>query len=113
MPSNFAQIEPLLRSVRRSTKPIMQNLHEVVLYLLGTGCQWRYLPPEFPKWSTVYAYWSKWSQPDQHGVSVLERALKKSGWRDPRETGAQRMHDVLDRGRAERQERGHGGMQGL
>ena len=104
----FAEIEPLLRSVRRSTKPIKIDLYEVfcaVLYLLRTGCQWRYLPPQFPKWSTVYAYWSKWSEPDQRGVSVLQQALKKSGWRGPRETGAQRLQHVLDRGRAEREER--------
>ena len=85
----FAEIEPLLRSVRRSTKPIKLDLYEVfcaVLYLLRTGCQWRYLPPQFPKWQNVYAYWRKWSEPDQHGVSVPEQALKKSGWRGPRET---------------------------
>ena len=104
----FAEIEPLLRSVRRSTKPMTLDLYEVfcaVLYLLRTGCQWRFLPPEFPKWQNVYAYWRKWSEPDEHGISVLERALKKSGWRGPRETGAQRLQHVLDRGRAERQER--------
>ncbi|MBE7527033.1 MAG: IS5 family transposase [Burkholderiales bacterium] len=75
----FAGIEPLLRSVRRSTKPTTVDLYEVfcaVLYLLRTGCQWRFLPGEFPKWQSVYAYWRKWSEPDQHGVSVLERALK-------------------------------------
>ncbi len=112
----FAEIESLLRSVRRSTKPTELNLYEVfcaVLYLLRTGCQWRYLPPQFPKWQSVYAYWRKWSEPDQHGVSVLERALKKSGWRGPRETGAQRMQRVLDRGRAEREELGHGGPEGV
>ena len=99
----FAEIEPLLRSVRRSTKPMTLDLYEVfcaVLYLLRTGCQWRFLPPEFPKWQNVYAYWRKWSEPDEHGISVLERALKKSGWRGPRETGAQRLQHVLDRGRA-------------
>nr|WP_225784385.1 IS5 family transposase [Xenophilus sp. Marseille-Q4582] len=75
----FAEIEPLLRGVRRSTKPIKLDLYEVfcaVLYLLRTGCQWRYLPPDFPKWQNVYAYWRKWSEPDPHGVSVLEQALK-------------------------------------
>nr|WP_157112264.1 IS5 family transposase [Pandoraea faecigallinarum] len=75
----FSEIEPLLRSVRRRTKPTTVDLYEVfcaVLYLLRTGCQWRFLPSEFPKWQTVYAYFSKWSQPDQHGVSVLEQALK-------------------------------------
>ena len=112
----FSEIEPLLRSVRRSTKPIELDLYEVfcaVLYLLRTGCQWRFLPPQFPKWQNVYAYWRKWSAPDLHGVSVLEQALKKSGWRGPRETGAQRLKRVLDRGRAEREEHGHGDLEGL
>ncbi len=112
----FAAIEPLLRNVRRSTKPTTVDLYEVfcaVLYLLRTGCQWRFLPSEFPKWQSVYAYWRKWSEPDQHGMSVLERALKKSGWRGPYETGAQRRQHVLDRGRAKREEHGHGGPEGL
>src|SRR5690606_7662089 len=62
----FAEIEPLLRSVRRSTKPTTIDLYEVfcaVLYLLRTGCQWRFLPGEFPKWQSVYAYWRKWNEP--------------------------------------------------
>jgi transposase len=112
----FEEIEPMLRSVRRRTKPATVDLYEVfcaVLYLLRTGCQWRFLPSEFPKWQTVYAYFSKWSQPDQHGVSVLERALKKSGWRGPYETGAKRTADAIDRGRAEREEHGHSDPQGL
>ncbi len=112
----FAEIEPLLRSVRRNTKPITIDLYEVfcaVLYLLRTGCQWRFLPQTFPKWQTVYAYWSKWREPDADGVSVLQRVLKKSGWRGPYETGAQRHTNALDRGRAEREEHGHGRAQGL
>ncbi|CAH1905382.1 hypothetical protein NTGHW29_590007 [Candidatus Nitrotoga sp. HW29] len=50
-----------------------------MLYVLRTGCQWKFLPSEFPKWQTVYAYFAKWSKPDEHDISVLERALKKSG----------------------------------
>ncbi|SBV50842.1 transposase [Xanthomonas bromi] len=49
------------------------------------------LPEAFPKWRTVHAYFRIWSEVDADGVSLLERALKKSGWRGPRETGAQRM----------------------
>lgn len=78
----FEEIEALLRSVRKATKPTTVDLYEIfcaVLYLLRTGCQWRFLPSDFAKWTTVYAYWRKWSEPDQQGVSVLERALKKSG----------------------------------
>lgn len=48
----FQEILPLLQSVRRRTKPITGDLYEVfcaVLYLLRTGCQWRFLPSAFPK----------------------------------------------------------------
>ena len=112
----FEEILPLLQSVRRRTKPTTVDLYEVfcaVLYLLRTGCQWRMLPREFPNWVTVHSYFAKWRQPGHDGISVLERALKKSGWRGPRETGAQRTADAVDCGCAERQEHGHSRVQGL
>lgn len=70
----FAEIEPLLRSVRRRTKPTHVDLYEVfcaVLYVLRTGCQLRFLSDEWPKWQTVYSYFSKWSKPEQDAMSVL------------------------------------------
>jgi transposase len=112
----FEEILPLLQSVRRRTKPTTVELYEVfcaVLYLLRSGCQWRMLPRDFPKWRTVHSYFAKWSEPDQHGSSVLEQALKKSGWRGPRETGAKRTADAIDRGRTECEEHGYGGQQGI
>ena len=112
----FEAIKPLLESARRKTSPRRVDLYEVfcaVLYVLRTGCQCRFLPSEFPKWQTVHAYFAKWNKPDQHGVSVLERALKKSSWRGPREIGAKRTAGAINRGRAEREEHGHGGLQGL
>ena len=112
----FEEIRPLLQSVRRRTKPTTVDLYDVfcaVLYLLRTGCQWRFLPSDFPKWPTVYSYFVKWREPDCDGISALERALKKSGWRGPYETGAQRMSDALDRGCAKRERRGHGSAQGV
>ena len=111
----FEIIKPLLESARRKTSPRRVDLYEVfcaVLYLLRSGCQWRMLPEEFPKWRTVHSYFAIWSEP-REGGSLLEQALKKSGWRGPRETGAQRLKQVLDRGRAEREEHGHGGPEGL
>jgi transposase len=103
----FERIRPLLESVRKQTKPRTIDLYEVwcaVLYLLKSGCQWRMLPGEFPKWRTVHSYFAKWNEPDETGVSALERALKKSGWRGPYETGSERLAQLFDRGRAERQE---------
>ena len=31
-----------------------------VLYLNRTGCQWRQLPFDFPKWKTVYTIFRRW-----------------------------------------------------
>ena len=84
-----------------------------MLYLLRMECQWRFLPSEFPPWQTVYAYFAKWSQPDQHGVSVLEQALKKSGWRGPYETEAPRLQHILDCGRAKCEEHEYSEPEGL
>jgi transposase len=112
----FEQILPILEQARKRTKPRSVDLYEVwcaVLYVLRTGCQWRALPSDFPKWRTVHSYFAKWSELDEERVSLLERALKKSGWRGPRETGAQGLQHVFDRGRTEREEHGHGRPEGL
>ena len=105
----FETLLPLLESVRKRTKPRTVDLYEVfcaVLYLLKSGCQWRMLPDGFPNWRTVHSYFSKWSEPDQNGVSVLERALKKIRWRGSYQTGAQWLDQLLDHRRAEREEHG-------
>ena len=76
----FELIRPLLEQARKRTKPRTVDLYEVwcaVLYVLRTGCQWRALPGDFPKWRTVHSYFARWSERDDEGVSLLERALKK------------------------------------
>ena len=96
----FEEIRPLLEGVRKQTKPRAVDLYDVlcaVLYLLKSACQWRMLPSDFPKWRTVHAYFAKWSEVDHNGISVLEYALKKSGWKGPRQTGAQRRNELFDR----------------
>ncbi|PPU96987.1 transposase [Xanthomonas hyacinthi] len=59
-----------------------------VLYLLRTGCRWRVLPGGFPKWRTVRSDCANWSDLAAEGVRLRERALKRSGWRDRKQTGA-------------------------
>ncbi len=111
----FERIRPLLEGARKKRRPRQVDLYDVfcgVLYLLRTGCQWRALPGDFPKWRTVHAYFQIWSAPGEEG-SLLARALKKSGWRSPPETGARHLQPVLDRGRAEREEHGHGAGKGI
>jgi transposase len=78
----FLVIEPILLSARMRTRPRTLDLYEIfcaVLYVLKTGCQWRALPKDFPKWNSVYAYFQKWNERIFGSPSVLERALKKCG----------------------------------
>ena len=104
----FEPILPLLESARKKTAPRRVELYEVfcaVLYLLRTGCQWRALPSDFPKWRTVHAYFTIWSEAREEG-SLLEQALKKSGWRGARDLGALGAQHVFNRGRTEREKHG-------
>ncbi len=60
----FEEIHPLLESGWKKTVPRKIDLYEIfcaVLYLLKSGCQWRMLPEGFPKWTTVYYYFSLWN----------------------------------------------------
>lgn len=80
----FESIRPILESARKTTKPRAIDLHHIfcgVLYVLKSGCAWRMLPKDFPKWSSCYAYFCKWSEKKEDQLSLLEEALKKSGER--------------------------------
>jgi putative transposase len=38
----------------------MRNVVDAVFYILRTGCQWRFLPKDFPPKSTVWGYFDEW-----------------------------------------------------
>jgi putative transposase len=49
---------PFLRGRKRTVD--LREIVNAILYLLRSGCAWRYLPHEFPKWTTVYYYFRCW-----------------------------------------------------
>ena len=60
--AQWALIEPLI-PVYPGGRPRTTDLRDVVdavFYLLRTGCQWRYLPKDFPPKSTVWRYFDEW-----------------------------------------------------
>ena len=83
----FAIIEPILDSARKKTKPPKVNkllIFNAILYIIKSGCQWRMLPKDYPKYQTVYYYFKIWSIPQKgQEISVLERVLKKIGHKMP------------------------------
>jgi transposase len=77
----FEHIRPILESARKKTCPRRVDLYEVfcaIQYLLSTGCPWRSLPHDFPKWRTVHSYFEKWSETVDDNQSLLDQALKKT-----------------------------------
>jgi len=43
----------------RQRKYSLRTVVDALLYVVKTGCQWRYLPTDFPKWQLVYYYFRK------------------------------------------------------
>src|ERR1700731_773212 len=44
----------------RPRKTVLRDVVDAVFYILRTGCQWRYLPRDFPPKSTVWRYFDEW-----------------------------------------------------
>lgn len=77
----YENIREMLENFKKKTRPREVDLYEImcgVLYVLKSGCQWRMLPSDFPKWRTVYEYYRQWSHREKEDApSLLERCLKK------------------------------------
>src|SRR5436305_13523992 len=58
----WALVEPLI-PVYPGGRPRSTSLRDIVdgiFYILRTGCQWRFLPKDFPPKSTVWGYFDEW-----------------------------------------------------
>lgn len=80
-------LETMLPPAERLGRKRTVDLREIfnaLLYILRTGCAWRYLPHEFPQWTTVYYYFQKWRDSDCFIAlnDKLRRMLRKQLGRD-------------------------------
>jgi putative transposase len=79
-------IEPLL--MKKMGRPPTVDRREVVnaiLYLVRTGCQWRYLPDSFPSWSTVHSCYRRWRLDGTLDAlhDALRREVRVAAGREP------------------------------
>ena len=57
----WEEIRPLVESGKgRKASVSRREIVNAILYVARTGCQWRLLPKDFPKWSTVYSCYHRW-----------------------------------------------------
>jgi putative transposase len=55
-------LRPLLPPASKRGRPQIdrRTIIDAILYVVRTGCQWRQLPLDFPKWKTVYTVFRRW-----------------------------------------------------
>jgi len=81
----WALIEPLIPPARHGGRKRKVNLREVVngiMYVLSTGCQWRYIPKDLPPRSTVFDYLDLWIYDgtlDRIHYALYEKCREQAG----------------------------------
>ena len=61
--AEWAHLKPLIPPAKRGGGKRTVDMREVVngvMYVLSTGCQWRYIPKDLPPRSTVHGYLLRW-----------------------------------------------------
>jgi transposase len=75
----FDIIRSDLESAKKTTRPRKVDLYDMfcaVLYMIKSGCQWRMLPSDFPKWQHVRYYYDIWAKKRENGSTLLMEVLK-------------------------------------
>ena len=63
--NQWNHIKELFETEKQRGRPTEIGLRLVVkaiLFILVSGCQWRYLPKEYPNWQSVYYHFRKWKK---------------------------------------------------
>jgi putative transposase len=74
-------VKPFLgESKKRRTDT--RSVFNAILYLVKTGCQWRYLPKEYPNYQTVFYFFNSWKHRgvlEKIQLGLTRRVRKESG----------------------------------
>ena len=76
----------LPQQAKRGRRPICRRLIlNAIMYVNRTGCQWRALPHDFPKWKTVYTIFWRWRRDGvwQRIHEALCRHVRKQSGKKP------------------------------
>ena len=89
--TEYARIAPLVETSSKRGRPREVSYREIlnaIFYVLKTGCGWRELPHDFPKWKTVYHYFRQfrlyglWEEINEQ----VHKAVRKHEGRDAEPT---------------------------
>ena len=116
------QIPPAKHGWRHRTV-VVREVVNGVMYVLSTGCQWRYLPKDLPPKSTVHDYLTRWNYDGtiermHHALYVRCReaaerqasptacVIDSQSVKSAEKGGAGSIHPVMTRGRRSKERSG-------
>ena len=72
----------LMREDAPQREHSLRDLFNALRYVVKTGCQWRYLPHDFPPWTAVYQQAQRWMQANvfeavTHELRVIVRMIEE------------------------------------
>lgn len=90
----------------RGGRPYVHSKRHIVnaiFYVLRSGCAWRLLPRDFPRWNTVYNHFREW---ETQGIWEKINAKLSQKWRAANGRGAKPSAAVIDSQSARTTEKG-------
>ena len=100
----WAEVEPLIPPAKPGGNKRTVNIREIVnglMYILGSGCQWRDIPKDLPPRSTIHDYLDRWAH---DGTLDLQRSIfaevvpeseRQCGEHHPAPPAAPIMHGLI------------------
>lgn len=86
----FSELLPPEKHGGRHRKYDMREIVNALFYVMRTGCAWRMLPHDFPRWDIVYKYFELWTKDGtwQRIHDELRRKVRKKSGKDPEPSAA-------------------------
>jgi transposase len=83
--AEWALVEHLFDPPGRRGRPALYSRREMVdaiLFLARTGCQWRYLPANYPRWEAVWQQWRRWTHRQRAACPLypVDNPSPSEGW---------------------------------
>ena len=70
----------------RPRKTDVRDVLDTIFSILRTGCQWRYLPVDFPLKNTVWRCFDEWRHDGTLDTSAMRSVARSARWRSPTTT---------------------------
>lgn len=91
--AQWARIGPLIPSAKSGGRPRSVDMREIldaIWYVVRSGCAWRMIPHDLPRWRTVYGYFRAFRAAGvwKHIHDTLRKQVRRRDGRKPTPSAA-------------------------